>query len=532
MEGVFQMNALVRLLVLGLLLLASGAEAQSFLDWNGLKPGPYEVGFRAIAATDATRTWQMPTDYRGRPRPEFGNRPVQVSIWYPGDSVSGSTAMTYGDYVDLLAWEVGPVKTGAGAQRTARERFQRMAGLPVTPEGAAAFEKLYCEKVRATRDARPAAGRFPVLISAPGQGYPAFDNSVLAEFLASHGFIVIASPSMGPDGRDMPDSPLAIDAESRDLEFLAGFVQALPQADPDRIAAIGFSLGGAPAALFALRNARVKALVSLDGVLRDDRYLKTLSAFPGFQSEQLRAALLWIACGPASSLPGFGEGSFPEEARYVDFTKAVFPGLLHHDFSSMSSLQRRRAQGGGKDWTSATVSYEAACRLILAFLESRLKGMDRQLGAQPEAICKVTFRPALKAPPTPADFREVASTEGLGAASGLLQTIRKEFPEVLHSFEEPVVLLGYEALGAGHGRLAIQAFRLAVDVFPASIDASYGLGKSCLTEGSLEEAALNYAVARAKVEKSPDLSAEQKAGILTRIDRVLAEIAAKREGKP
>jgi dienelactone hydrolase len=354
----------------------------------------------------------------------------------------------------------------------------------------------------------------------------------MAEFLASHGFIVISSPSVGPDGRDMPDSPLAIDAESRDLEFLAGFVQAMPQADPDRMATIGFSLGGAPAALFALRNARVKALVSLDSVLRDDRYLKTLSVFPGFRPEQLRAALLWIACSPENSLPGFGEGSFPEAARYADLTRAVFTGLLHHDFSSMSSLQRRRAQDAGKDWTSATVGYEAACRLILAFLESRLKGAERRLDTMPEAVGRVTGRPARAAPPTPADFREAAAAEGLAAASTLLQTVREQSPEALPSFEEPLVLLGYETLAAGDTNLAIEAFRLAVEVFPESIDGSWGLGKASLAAGFLDEAARAYTVARAKVEKSPELPAEQKAGIVTRVDKILAEIEAKRQGKP
>ena len=327
------------------------------------------------------------------PRPEFGNRPVQVSVWYPAQT-AGATPMTYGDYVALLAWELGPEKMGAQERRLAQESFARMSGLPVTAEGQAAFELLFQEKVLAVRDARPAEGRFPVLICAPGQGYPAFDNSVMAEYLASHGFIVVASPSFGPDGRDMPDDALAMDAGARDMEYLLGFAQTLPNADPDRVAAMGFSLGGASSALFALRNARVRALVSLDGVLRDDRYLETLAVFPQFQPERLRGGLLWIACGPTNSLPGFAEGSFAEQARHADLVKAVFPGLLHHDFSSMSSLQRRRAQAAPKDWSLATRSYEAASRLILAFLEKQLEGLERKLDQEPEAICKVTTRAA------------------------------------------------------------------------------------------------------------------------------------------
>ena len=172
-EGVCCMRFPGRLAVIALLLLVSpAADAQSFLDWNGLKAGPYPVGFRAVATTDTTRTWQTPLDYRGRPRPGFGNRPIQVSIWYPAETASLARSMTYGDYVDLLAWEIGPAKPGAGAGKTAREQFQRMSGLPVTAEGIGAFEKLYGAKVRATRDARPAPGRFPSSSAHPDRATP------------------------------------------------------------------------------------------------------------------------------------------------------------------------------------------------------------------------------------------------------------------------------------------------------------------------------------------------------------------------
>jgi dienelactone hydrolase len=518
--------------VLCLLLLTPALEAQSFLDWKGLKAGPHGVGFRAVATADATRSFQTPTDYFGRPRPGFGNRPVQVSVWYPAQKDPGAAPMTYGDYVALLAWELGPARTGEADRQSAREQFIRMSGLPVTPQGRAAFERLWAEKVWATRDAKPAPGKFPVLISAPGQGYPAFDNSVMAEFLASHGFVVLAAPSAGSDGRDMPGGPLAMETGSRDMEYLLGFAQALAQVDPDRVAAMGFSLGGSSAALFALRNARVKALVSLDGVLRDDRTLTELKVFPWFLPGRLRAPLLWIACGPGNSLPGFGEGSFPEEARYAEVVKAVFPGLLHHDFSSMSSLQRRRAQDATKDWTSATASYEAASRLILAFLQSRLNGVERGLDQEPANLCRVTSRPARKAPPTPMDFRETAARDGFASASELVQTVRREAPDSLPLFEEPMVLLGYEALGASDTKLALQVFALTVETFPDSIDGSYGLGKACVAEGFLEDAELHYGAARSKVEKDPNLPAAQKEGILGRIDAILADLRAKRGAKP
>lgn len=517
--------ALLRWLPL-LLLASSTTWAQPFLDWKGLDPGPHAVGFRAMAATDVTRSFQSPTDYDGRRRPEFGNRPVQISIWYPAEAKARAGRMTYGDYVALLAWELGPVKRGVEDRRAADSRFLGVEAPRATPEVQAAFEMLYREPVLARRDAKPAAGRFPVLIYAAGQGYPGFDNSVMAEYLASHGFVVLASPSVGPDGRDMPDNPLAIDAQSRDMEFLAGVAQSLPQADPNRMAAMGFSLGGASAALFTLRNTRIKALISLDGVLRDDRYLPQLKGFPQFQPERLRGALLWIACGAATSLPGFGDGAFLEQAKYAEVVTAVFPGLHHHDLSSMSSLQRRRARGPTQDWSAAAAGYEAVSRLVLGFLDSRLNGVARTLDAEPEAVCRVTTRPARRAPPTSTDVCEAARKEGIAKASELVRIVAREAPDTLASLEEPLILLGYEALGAADEKLAIGVFALAEETFPASIDASYGLGKVYQGQGALEQAELHYRAAREKLVKDSRVPAEQKAGILGRIDKLLQEIHA------
>jgi hypothetical protein len=191
-------------------------------------------------------------------------------------------------------------------------------------------------------------------------------------------------------------------------------------------------------------------------------------------------------------------------------------------------LQRRRAGSATQDWTSATAGYEATCRLILGFLESRLSGLARELGSEPEMWCRVTIRPAAKAPPSVTDFREAALQEGLPRAAELLRIVAKSAPDQLPAFEEPLVMMGYEALGAGDAKRAIGLFSLTVETFPDSIDGSYGLGKAYVAEGALAQAEPRYRAARDKVEKSPDLSAEQKAGILGRIDKILEDIRVKR----
>jgi hypothetical protein len=52
----------------------------------------------------------------------------------------------------------------------------------------------------AIRDARPDNRVFPLVLYAPSNNAPAFENAGLCEYLASEGYVVIASPSIGVKG--------------------------------------------------------------------------------------------------------------------------------------------------------------------------------------------------------------------------------------------------------------------------------------------------------------------------------------------
>ena len=63
----------------------------------------------------------------------------------------------------------------------------------MTPAEAAAFDRFLAAKTIAVKDAPAAVGRFPVVIYHPGLGGSYEDNSVLFEYLASHGYLVLSS---------------------------------------------------------------------------------------------------------------------------------------------------------------------------------------------------------------------------------------------------------------------------------------------------------------------------------------------------
>jgi pimeloyl-ACP methyl ester carboxylesterase len=120
----------------------------------------------------------------------------------------------------------------------------------------------------AVQDAPPESGRFPLFVYAPSFSAMSWENADLCEYLASHGYVVVASPDMGAATRNMTGDLTGIDAQARDISFLIGYGQTLPNTDISKVAVAGFSWGGISNLFAAARDSRIDALVAFDGSMR------------------------------------------------------------------------------------------------------------------------------------------------------------------------------------------------------------------------------------------------------------------------
>jgi hypothetical protein len=235
--------------------LPPAARAQSAVRFT-LPFGPHAVGFRTVDQYDHSRGFGDGFDDYGRPRTGERARPIPTSIWYPSAG-SRAARMRYREYLELNAAPGAfPVSDEAGR----RAAVQALVGV----FGAADTARLRREMDAAThawRDAGPAAGRFPVIIYGPSLGAPAFENATLMEYLASYGYIVISSPSLGATGGMTVDVE-GMESQARDMEFLMAFARTVPGADVGRVGVMGFSWGGISNVLMSLRNPGIGALVA------------------------------------------------------------------------------------------------------------------------------------------------------------------------------------------------------------------------------------------------------------------------------
>jgi dienelactone hydrolase len=197
-----------------------------------------------------------------------------VSVWYPAGD--GGAAMTLRDYYDEPA-----ASSYAG--------FLAGAGFR-----ASDIDAMFGAAMAARRNAPRLDGPFPVILIAQGNAQAAADQAVLAEYLASHGYVVATTPSpmiAMPMTREDEVGPFA-ERQAVDLLDALTLLATWPSANLSRVGVVGHSFGARAALLVAMRDARVRALVSLDGGIGTATASASFMSAPSFDASKAEAPIL------------------------------------------------------------------------------------------------------------------------------------------------------------------------------------------------------------------------------------------------
>ncbi|HTE53886.1 MAG TPA: hypothetical protein VK698_23685, partial [Kofleriaceae bacterium] len=345
--------------------------------WGGLVPGPYPVGFRQLEVRDPARPFRAARTLDGRARRGDQARPIRISLWYPATAASGEP-LTVGDYAALMGVEdrLGPV-TRERARIGERTFFAAELLRDLDPGQRQALLRL---AGIARRGAPAAPGRFPIVLYSLGS---AALGPITPEYLASHGYLVAQAPRLGATAGMPTDwrDELELLTRMADLDRVVAAVGALPQADPDALAAIGFSAGGRWALQAAMSNPHVRAVVSLDTVmLFDDDGGHAWRRYPAFDLEAVRVPVLHAI--RAEWVPREDPGMW-RAMRHADRTTLRFddPALHHLDFQSVGlamTLVGSRADRA----RSVRTAFDVWNRATLAFLDAHLAGARHGAGAR------------------------------------------------------------------------------------------------------------------------------------------------------
>jgi dienelactone hydrolase len=465
------------------------------------KLGPYPVGLKVVHQYDYSRTWHSETDELGLPYTGECARPLQTLIWYPAQETSGPT-MTVRDYTLLRATETD---------------FTQKANPTEISQNDEGRKEAFGDHLWAVRDAQPAAGHFPLVIYAPSFSAVSWENADLCEYLASRGYVVLASPDMGETSRAMTLDLAGAEAQARDISFLITYALTLPDVDMSEIAVGGFSWGGISNIFAASRDSRIKALFALDGSLR---YYPDLLKQSGYvRSEQMKVPLLFFTQGDFAleepKLADFSPGHSALNAwTHGDLITVRMLGLTHPEFSSafqrdeniwkqiapMMKADYTRADGiAGYAWTARYASHflDAYLKHDAAAMEW-LKKSAVENGAPPHFVV-ANYRAATGTPATLDSFREELHRKGFDHAAEIYAKFQKQDPSFKLS-EDFINTWGYDLMSAHHLPEATEIFKLNVSLYPDSWNVYDSLAEAYMNAGDKQRSIEFY---KKSLERNP-----------------------------
>jgi dienelactone hydrolase len=459
---------------------------------TGVAPGPYRVGFRAFVQYDYSRTYRHSYDAKGDTVTGERARPIQTSVWYPAVNRAGGRPMQYADYLAVSALEEGAVHLDSAQRRRMIVKFATDFEQKL-PD----FERLVAHATPAYAHAAPAPGRFPVIVYGPSFDAPSWENAALCELLASHGYVVVASPALGVFGRQQTTTLESVDAEARDMEFLIGYAHTLPDADPARVGVMGYSWGGLADIIVALRNPGVRAVVALDGSIR--YWNRLIQREPYGDARRMTAPFLFLA--QATIAPDTAHKyrfavtgrSFPfyDSLQFADAYYLTLEKMQHGNYGAWGNFMANAAERAKwSDTAAVRRSYELVETYVLHFLDAYLKKdsagrafLERppEANGAPPGYAVMSSKMARPLPPDVYAFTHyVREHGGWSQATNLVATFLQR--DSAYTLPEPDLrTLGDIALEDKRNADGIAVFKVGALLHPTSAEAMEALGEAYAT---------------------------------------------------
>lgn len=489
-----------------LILITTITNGQTSLDEIDLNIGNYKVGFKHYNTSDSTRTYTRIYDYNNQKIP----RPIPISIWYPSNQdTNGKEQLNVLNYLEILKqeeeWEHLP-----------NEQILNWFYYPNTPENQGHLAEL----TNAYFELEYANDKFPVIVYAPSHQASSIENFAICEYLASHGYVVISSPSRGTETRWFSsNNAKEIETQARDVEFLIKEVGKFPKANYNEIAIMGFSFGGLSNVIAQTRNDKISAVVSLDGT---ERYqYKLLEKSPFFEPSGIDVPYIHMA---QKNIPDqvLKEDNIPSELNskfqlYDSLTnsntyKLKFNNLTHSYFSTLGVLYQQRDKRQDKNDFEIMESYKWISVYALNFLDAYLKNdanalkfLENKPSANgiKESLLTIESKKANNQKITFEDFNELALKQNYKGLYELYVSTKTKNPS-LEIPEGNLNTVGLQLVfDPETSEQGINVFLLATKLYPKSANLFDSLGEAYLFIDNKKMAIENF-------EKSLKLNSENQ----------------------
>ena len=457
--------------------------------------GPHAVGFRFVTELDQSRAVQPGRSFDGITASGETAMPIEIGIWYPATASSTGTRMSAEAYKTLRASQ---------PREATVADFTRMAGFAGIRISAADATAALTRPTRAVRDAQPEAGAFPLVISGAFHG----TGWMRAEYFASHGYVVVAAPSSARTGTLEASQPeIALETQTRNLEFLFAFARQQPFVDVTRLGVVGVNFDGMAALVFEMRNMRANAVISLDGYEAKAGNVDMLRRSPFFDPTRLRVPYLLFVQDerdPSLSLAHDRAiwNSLVYSTRFWYVLRDFNHGRLISDVANVSAQSPEQLAG-----------HDFILRTMRLVLDAYVKG-DRTAvtslrrtaveNGLPANLAKAADRRDAIAPaPTGEEFEQLVMGGSLERAAQVYRDSKAANPELRLFDENTISLYAFRYAQRKLVKEALEIRKLAAEAFPQSPMAAYQLGVAATDAGNTADARAAFERALQLLSASP-----------------------------
>lgn len=411
---------------------ASKEEVPDHFVIENLTKGAYSVGFKSIWKLDTTRDY--PLILNDSTIVSNQKRPVLFNIWYPVTR-AGTEPMNYEEYfkiedssADFSAFSnsLKDYNLNVLADELFGQEIKALDSINLR-----ALDFLLKTKTAAYRNISfPATGKFPLVIYHSGAGSSYDDNSVLCEFLASHGYVVVGSAFQKANG-----STLSVDAGEgsfNDIDFLIRESGKLGFIDTTVTALMGHSLGAQTLLKYqSMGLSRAKSIVLLDATfeyhsVNNDLFWSQVISQSKQNKDQFNNRILGV-----SIYESFYQ--LYETFEMADRYYLSMDYLSHNEFISQGVLRKKLIKKFGSDtldsfksYPSVSERYAFVCNTVLNFLsESDLNEIRPASSGRSFEISLKTnhslWQSEHSGPPTPRQHFALYKSLGVDSALSVLK---------------------------------------------------------------------------------------------------------------
>ncbi len=335
--------------------------------------GKYAVGFRSGVYFDASRPpLKEQTQFREK------GRPVHIGFWYPGVLDSKKKRLLQQDYSttilpsnNFFSSTPFPVKYIDPEKNKNAIKDYLLTSL-VNLHGDTNtllhyYDRLMKEPTHAYNELSAVAGRFPVIFFQED----IFRGSILCEFLASHGFIVVAVSGFGAFSNAMEWQRVrGLETLVEDLQFAKTVTEKEFTIENPVFGAMGVGMHASAAVSWAMRDQRLKALASLEGGILTNYEWTMLQQSSYFDVKRLRQDML-VMYSPHAAI----DSTLLNRYKYANKHVRSFPQTSEFYYLNYGYWERKMPGILGKAPGDVYGSYLLIAQTTLQFFNEQLKAI-------------------------------------------------------------------------------------------------------------------------------------------------------------